>query len=882
MSVSWSHPVVQNVTFLYNASDIYSGGMHIGRSWLTLRDAVFIGNAATYDGGAIYNYIADPHFINVVFFDNTAGQNGGAVFNHDSDPMITNVTFCSNTAGNQGGGMYSDGASTLTNCILWANSVNDSVDRFAQIAVGTPVVNFCCVQGWTDESGGTANINDDPLFVDPNGDDEIFGTEDDDFRLLPDSPCIDAGDTAAVTPSLTLDLDSNPRIAHGVVDMGAYEYPAPGLLISVRSLAVPEGGAAAFTVSLETDPLGAVEVQTINQSGDPDIWIQTGALLTFDSSNYSQPQTVTLVAAQDADNLSRSAVICVRGPGLFTAFLGVNEEDDDEPTSSILFVDADSPGVNNGSSWAEAYTELRDAIHIATRYPQIKEVRVAQGLYTPAEPAGNRTASFQLLNGMEMKGGYAGFNAPGPDARDLEANETILSGDLNRNDGLDFANTSENSFHVVIGSGTDATAVLDGFTITGGNADGSDEKGNNSGGGVYIVLGGPTLSNCTFRQNSASAFGGGMHNGSGNPSLTGCTFTGNVARYGGGMSNREGATPALTNCTFRGNSGSYRSGGMYNWDSSNPTLVNCMFIANTAPVGGGVDNNWSSPILINCAFIGNVALTGDEKGGGMFNQRGESPPVLVNCTFSGNAAGRGGGICNQRSRTTLINCTLSGNAAIRDGGGMYQDSAGGTLTNCILWGNSDVTGTSCSAQINEGTPVVNYCCIQGWSGSLGGIGNIWDDPLFVDADGPDDSKGTDDDDLRLLSGSPCVDAGANDGILFDLADLDADGDVTEATPFDINRNPRIWKGKASLTVDMGAYECGSFPFKVIDVAKEGGAVAVLTWSSRPGDTYAVWSCLDLCGGQWAEEETIVSQGEFTTWTDPDTITPKKFYRIEVW
>ncbi|MDP2898124.1 MAG: right-handed parallel beta-helix repeat-containing protein [bacterium] len=842
---------------------IFGGGMYVKNSSPTLLNCVFSGSSASYCGGGMYSGgDSSPRLVNCVFTGNSAGSYGGGMYSEgQGSPILINCVFSGNSASWYGGGMYTDGGSMLTNCILWANSASESVDRFSQVAGGTPVVNFCCVQGWTDESGGTANINDDPLFVDADGGDEIFRTEDDDFRLLPDSPCIDAGDTTAVPPSLTLDLGSNPRIAHGVVDMGAYEYPAPGFLLSVRSLAVPEGGAAAFTVSLETDPLGAVEVQVINQSGDPDIWIQTGALLTFDSSNYSQPQTVTLLAGQDADNLSRSAVICVRGPDLFTAFVDANEEDNDEPTSSILFVDADSPGVNNGSSWTEAYTELRDAIHIATRYPQVKEVRVAQGLYAPAEPAGNRTASFQLLNGVAMKGGYAGFNAPDPDARDLEANETILSGDLNRDDGLDFANTAENSFHVVMGSGTDATAVLDGFTVTGGNADGSGEKDNNSGGGMYIALGSPTLSNCTFRANLASAFGGGMHNGTGNPSLAGCTFTGNVAKYGGGMSNREGASPTLTNCTFRGNSGSYRSGGMYNWDGSNPTLVNCMFIANAAPVGGGMDNNWSSPILINCAFIGNVALTGDEKGGGMFNQRGDSPPVLVNCTFSGNAAGSGGGICNQRSRTTLINCTFSGNTAIRDGGGIYYlVSAGDTLTNCILWGNSDATGTGWSAQISGGTPVANFCCIQGWTGGLGGQGNIGANPLFVNADGPDDIPGTEDDNLGLLPTSPCIDTGDNAA-------------VPPSALTDIAGNLRI----ASGGVDMGAFEFQGGPWLIITREED---VARLDWRQFGDGNYTVEWTDDLLTGLWRSPSGTWPISELM-WTDITSgAAAMRFYRVE--
>ncbi len=857
----------------------FGAGMYVKSGSPTLINCTFSGNSARYYGGGMYSGAnSSPTLVNCTFSGNSAGSYGGGMYKEGyGSSTLVNCTFSGNSAGSYGGGIYSNGSPTLTNCILWGNTVNGSTDESAQIASNSPIVNYCCVQGWTDESGGTGNINYDPLLVDASGDDEIFGTEDDNLRLSPNSPCIDIGDTTAVPPWVALDLDANPRIAHGVVDMGAYEYPAPGFLLSTRLIAVPEGGTATFTVSLETDPLGIVVVEVINQSGDPDLWIEAGATLTFDSSNYSNPQTVVVVAAQDIDNLSREAVIWVKGPGLFTALVAASEEDNDEPMSNVLLVDASSPGVNNGSSWAEAYTELRDAIHVARRYPQVEEIRVAQGVYTPAEPAGNRTASFELINGVAIRGGYAGFLSPSPDARDIEANETILSGDLNGDDGPDFANTMEDSFHVLTGSQTDATAVLDGFTITGGNADGWREVGNNSGGGMYIDSGSPTLANCIFRRNLATAHGGGMHNGSGNPSLVGCTFSENVGKYGGGMSNREGASPTLTNCTFRGNSGSYRSGGMYNSGNSSPTLISCAFTGNAAPVGAGMDNNRSTATVINCTFVGNAA---QGKGGGMFNQ--DSCSTLINCTFSGNAAGSGGGIYNQSSKTTVINCTLSGNTAAHDGGGIYYlRSTGHTLTNCILWGNSDSGGTDWLAQIYDGTLVVDYSCIQAWRSSLGGIGNIGEAPLFVDADGADDVVGTDDDDLRLLPGSPCVDAAANESLPSDLADLDGDGDVTEPVPFDINGNPRIWQGKLSLTVDMGAYEYGSFPFKVIGVMKESGGVASLTWNSRPGESYLVWSCVDLLVGFWHQEAIVPSEGATTSWADPNPASFKRFFKIEI-
>jgi hypothetical protein len=125
------------------------------------------------------------------------------------------------------------------------------------------------------------------------------------------------------------------------------------------------------------------------------------------------------------------------------------------------------------------------------------------------------------------------------------------------------------------------------------------------------------------------------------------------------------------------------------------------------------------------------------------------------------------------------------------------------LTNCIVWNNTDGNGdTAESLQIYGGSPVINNCCIQGWTGKLGGSGNFALDPSFVDPNGPDGKAGTPDDNLRLSLTSPCRDTGNNSALGTDTADLDKDGDVNEPIPFDIEGKPRILGG----IVDLGAYE----------------------------------------------------------------------------
>ena len=147
-----------------------------------------------------------------------------------------------------------------------------------------------------------------------------------------------------------------------------------------------------------------------------------------------------------------------------------------------IFVDKDATsGGNSGISWPDAYLELQDALADASSSGgEIIEIRVAQGTYTPADPNGDRNATFQLINGVTLKGGYAGINEPDPNARDYVSYETILSGDLNNN----LPNT-ENSYHVVTASNTDSSAVLNGFIITRGNAGIDRDNDPDKGGGLY-------------------------------------------------------------------------------------------------------------------------------------------------------------------------------------------------------------------------------------------------------------------------------------------------------------------------------------------------------------------------------------------------------------
>ena len=114
---------------------------------------------------------------------------------HRADTIVSLCTFTGNSAGGQyrkGGGVTVAGLLRVENSILWGNRNAEGMDQFAQIGYEFPTVNHSLIQGLTDDLGGTGNFGDDPLFVDPDGPDDTVGTEDDDLRLLPDSPAIPA------------------------------------------------------------------------------------------------------------------------------------------------------------------------------------------------------------------------------------------------------------------------------------------------------------------------------------------------------------------------------------------------------------------------------------------------------------------------------------------------------------------------------------------------------------------------------------------------------------------------------------------------------------------------------------------------------------------
>ena len=327
------------------------------------------------------------------------------------------------------------------------------------------------------------------------------------------------------------------------------------------------------------------------------------------------------------------------------------------------FVKSNAAGVHTGLSWVDAYTDLQPALS----NPACGQIWVARGVYKPTVTA-DRSIAFNVPPHARAYGGFAGTETLFAQ-RDVAADLTVLSGDIDNNDtgtnGVD-ADTSNiignNSYHVVVIDGTTVAGpvgddtVLDGFTITGGKAD----DVSSAGGGVY----------CNGSAGACS------------PLLSNLVFSGNLAVFGGGALYNGG------------------TGGI-----SSPTITNSTFSGNTAANGGAIYDDGSSsgisnPSIANATFSNNSATS---RGGAIYDDAsdsGTSSPIIRSATFSGNSADSGNGdgsaICD--FTTTGINATVLTNSIVwgNTSPELSTYSGGMTLDHVVLQENACPTGVTCS------------------------------------------------------------------------------------------------------------------------------------------------------------------------------------------
>jgi hypothetical protein len=201
--------------------------------------------------------------------------------------------------------------------------------------------------------------------------------------------------------------------------------------------------------------------------------------------------------------------------------------------SPYVYVDKDATGLNNGTSWANAFHELSDALRVAAEYIGADEIWMAEGIYKPHPSL--RDSSFVLHDSIKIYGGFLGVEESLGE-RSANAELVHLSGDINIQDTL-----WDNSYHTVRYSSLCEDCLIDGVTITYGHADLPDNS-NDIGAGV-LNQGKGKFSNVIFERNYSTEVGSALHSSGASADLIieSCIFRLNTSSLGRDVVNTDGA-----------------------------------------------------------------------------------------------------------------------------------------------------------------------------------------------------------------------------------------------------------------------------------------------------------------------------------------------------
>ncbi len=707
--------------FNNNVYNSYGGGLYSSGSTLTINHCNFVNNQAISAAGGLFISYTSTVTANGCVFTGNHGADGGAMYVSDhTNFTATNCIYTANYATNQGGAIATGFGvnTTIANCTFHENYLTDlnATDGGAIFNDNTNTLNIY---------NSIFNNNRIGSFSCPgyNTDYTLTGADIKNMGVL--NVQYSATQTTIAGTGNFTSPNTEPWFANSGDPAGEdhiFGTADDGLRLKQCSDARNAGSNALVPNGTATDFLNSTRITET----------------TVDMGAYETP---------------------------FTAF------------TNIIYVNGAATGLNNGTTWQNAFTSLQAAIEAAICGG--KQIWVAKGTYYPsAIPGGCRECgtdprkyAFKVYGGTAIYGGFIGTENTLAE-RDIVANPTILSGNIGAlGDSLD------NCYHVVVAEGKADIFPLDGFTITGGQADfyGSSYINNNifyslDGGGIYssgVVQ--------MFVQN--------------------CTLTGNFAgSNGGAVSNQNSLGLYLNKCNVVGNSAGFIAGAINN-NAARLVVNECVFEANHAPKTGAIINSNAGEITANnTIFSGNHSV----RDGGVFFTKNSSITKLNSCTFYNNYS--------------------EADASITAGAFWYGDGGAGAgeITNCIFYNNrinsnsATPNYTEPNADINPDANLVikntmrqtqaSTCatCVQGF--------NV--DPLFANAAnvaGPDGLYRTADDGLQPQVGSPAINTGTNSGVA--------------SLPADIAGASRI----QDAFTDLGAYEhaafCGATTKLFVDSSK---------------------------------------------------------------
>ncbi|TVR77808.1 MAG: hypothetical protein EA409_11370, partial [Saprospirales bacterium] len=690
------------------------GGVYVDGGNNFLRNNTIYNNSAAQNGGGI-SIFEGVNVISNNDLNSNEAERGGGIYTSQSNTSLSDNIVANNTAVLDGGGIYiSFGNNTLTNNSIYENQAANGAGVY--LSFGNQHLNRNNISGNSASSGGGGIFTSQGVHTMINN--AISGNT-------------VSGNGGGIHASFSNNSHTNNTISGNNASAGGGLYTfggsnsitnttiwgnSSGLLNSTDvpsglsvSNSIVQGG---FTPCLacpgtdgDIDPLFIEEIDLNNLPTTSGDWRLQECSPAIDAGDNS-----ALTAADSLDLAGEPRVRNATGGPSAIVDIGAYEFQGTLGNANTLYVDSSNTSPGNGLSWDCAFTDLQQALDVAQPGDSIW---VAAGTYYPTSNSLDREATFQLRDGVAIYGGFAG-NESSLMERDWETNVTILSGDINQSNSLD-----GNSYTVVTGSGTHSTAIIDGFTITGGNADatsGSFLDPNRSGGGIY----------------------------------------------------NNGGSPSIINCTISGNRANIDGGGIYNMENSNPTIFNSTISSNQAIAfwGGGIYNqNNSSPTITNSTISGNLA---GSNGGGIYNNANSSP-IITNSTISGNEANFGGGIYNFFNSSPAITNSIIWNNSVN----------GNTSTTSASVANASNSNPEFSFSLigNSGGSG------SGWESAIGtdGLNNIDADPLFIE-DIDLDSIPTTSGNLRLQACSPAIDWGENSALsAADSLDLAGEPRVRNAT-----------------------------------------------------------------------------------------------------
>ena len=488
----------ENNVSLDAAAGILADNSVTGTSNFTIQNTIFKNNLATYATSFYFftssNNVFNVNVSNSLFENNRAIDNGAtkgyagsagwfraiAVYSSINANFVNNTYVNNIDSGTNSylvnraiiglervGGANVNGK--IYNCIFWNNTgvggatskaMNNIVDSF-------PTTIVCNNSLDSDNFSPITNkqniVTTNPVFESPT-----------DYQLTVSSPAKDTGDNSHV--SLTTDLNNNPRILNVTVDMGAYEFDDI-FLCGFQVASITKNTAnVSWDANVSTDLLYVVSGQSV----------ASGTTITGLSTNTTTLSGLTPNTYYDVYSSATCGATSNAGWYLVSTFR----------TKGVVYVNHAATGTSDGTSWANAYTSLQQAINVSND----QDIWIKAGTYKPH--ASDRTVSFTIPSAVTIYGGFNGTESQLTE-RNWRANPTILSGDLLGNDDatVSFTNTlrSDNSLRLFTINANGV--VLDGLVLSDAHANGSGTFSFGAAIFKAATIANLTIKNCEFKNN---------------------------------------------------------------------------------------------------------------------------------------------------------------------------------------------------------------------------------------------------------------------------------------------------------------------------------------------------------------------------------------------